>query len=400
VKKVLFLTTVIVLNLSVLFSTGFGQGICCPPLNGIHTHMSTHPQGVERADINAVVVKSWGGGGASAWLELNSEWHSYGSISISIDTTTLGNVPSFTYQDLVDTNADVIILSDPAGGVKKYSASEIAAVQQYALEGHNVIGTFLVLQWIECDNRGLAPIFGLRSDIDYITESISNTFNQLDPADFLFNYLPDPWTSMGYPHTQSPEDDYTWDPVDLNGAVMKAEGDSYEAMISVYNAGSYRGIYISNMPEHNGTANDKQLLYNAIVCDPAALSVSPNEVSAWLGGTFDFSLYGESQGNRNYALLGSTTGSTPGTVLPGGLVLCINSDWFTEMLLGMALNGGYGLVNHFIGNLNAEGFGTANLVFPGHCQLFTDLTLTFAWCTTNPFNFVSNPVDVTLLGAP
>jgi hypothetical protein len=60
-------------------------------------------------------------------------------------------------------------------------------------------------------------------------------------------------------------DDLTWDTADLDGAKMVAQADSFRAMISVYDAPAYTGIYISNMPEHFGTGVDKQLLYNAII---------------------------------------------------------------------------------------------------------------------------------------
>jgi hypothetical protein len=233
-----------------------------PPGSGIQGRTSVGPSSA--VDITAVVVKSWDGGSASAWGELNTEWPAYGSTSIYIDTATLGGVGSFTYQDLVNTGADVVILSDPAGGVQQYSRSEIAAVSQYASEGHNVIGTFSVFQWGDTDNRGLAPIFGLRSDLEYDVPGISNVFNVVDVGNPLFTGIPDPWTSTGYPYTQTPANDLRWDSIDLAGARFTAECDSYRGMISVYNAGNYTGIYISNMPEYYGGSLDKQLLYNAI----------------------------------------------------------------------------------------------------------------------------------------
>ena len=66
--------------------------------------------------VRAIVVKSWGGGsGGLVWDYLNLNWSSYGTIPISIDSSTLHNVQSFTLQNLVDSNADVVIVSDPAG---------------------------------------------------------------------------------------------------------------------------------------------------------------------------------------------------------------------------------------------------------------------------------------------
>jgi hypothetical protein len=215
--------------------------------------------------ITAVVVKSWNGGGASAWQELNDEWPLYGDIPIFIDTTTLGDGP-FTFQDLVDTGADVVILSDPAGGTQQYSASEIDAISSYASIGHNVLGTYATFQWTDIDNRGLAPVFGLRSDLLYNTVEvgISNTFNVIDFGNHLFQGMPDQWNSQGYANTQVPVEDLRWDEPDLAGAEVAAESDDFRAMISVYDGGPYTGIFVSNMPEYFGGSLDKQLLYNAI----------------------------------------------------------------------------------------------------------------------------------------
>jgi hypothetical protein len=135
---------------------------------------AVHPTGVK-----AALVKGYSSVGALTIL--NSTWPSYGTTPVVIDTT-LATVSSFTYQDLVNTAADVLVISDAAGAGKQYSADEIAAVARYASEGHNVIGTFVTFQWGTTDNRGLAPIFGLRSDITYNTTdvSITNAFTKVD----------------------------------------------------------------------------------------------------------------------------------------------------------------------------------------------------------------------------
>ncbi len=217
--------------------------------------------------VRAVVVKSWNdGSSASGWRELNTEWPMYGDRPITIDTTTLlrGN---FTYADLVNSGADVIILSDPAGGVLQYRPEEIDAVAQYTAEGHNVIGTYLVFVWANIDNRGLAPTFGLRPDLAYDTSDISNRFNMIAASECLFTGIPGPsWTSSGYPVTQTPAGTLQWTDDTLAGAMIVADSDNLRAIASIYDGGTYRGIYISNMPEFYGSTVDKQLLYNALTC--------------------------------------------------------------------------------------------------------------------------------------
>ena len=262
-----------------------------PPLPASHTHSAVAPDGV--GGVTAVVVKSWGGGDASAWQELNNEWPQYGDIPISIDTTTLGN-SDFTFQDLVDTGADVVIVSNPGGGGQQYSDSEIDAVSSYASLGHNVLATYIAFQWTNIDNRGLAPVLGLRSDITYNTveEGISNVFNVVDLGNALFQGLPDPWNSVGYPFTQTPADDLRWDDADLAGAAVAAQSDDYKGIVSIYDGGPYTGIYVSNMSEYFGGSLDKQLLYNAITYPRPCvgkLTLARSEVR--VGERLEYSVY-------------------------------------------------------------------------------------------------------------
>jgi hypothetical protein len=217
--------------------------------------------------VRAVVVKSWNDGrAASAWRELNAEWPMYGTRPITIDTTTLLS-GSFSYADLVNSGADVIILSDPAGGLMQYSTEEVNAVARYTSEGHNVITTYVAFVWATIDNRGLAPNFGLRPDLAYDSTGISNIFNMITGCECLFTGIPPPsWTSSGYPYTQAPAGTLQWTDDTLAGAMVVADSDNHTAIASIYDGGTYSAIYISNMPEFFGSTVDKQLLYNALTC--------------------------------------------------------------------------------------------------------------------------------------
>jgi hypothetical protein len=125
------------------------------------------------------------------------------------------------------------------------------------------------------------------------------------------------------------------------------------------------------------------------------------ELSVWYGGTIKFYLHGPGLAGRSYALFGTMAGQVPGTVLPGGLTLPLNWDWFSAMLLQLAMMGSP-LVSDFIGVLEvedeADGYGEAALTVPGHFQFYQDFDMHFAWCTYDPFDFVSNPVKVVLKG--
>jgi hypothetical protein len=102
------------------------------------------------------------------WDSLNATWSNYGTTPININYAhaDLCGGP-VTYDKLVASEADVVIISDPAGGLEQYSADEVSALRQYAQDGHALIGTFMLLQWRDFDNRGLAPLFGLASGVAF-----------------------------------------------------------------------------------------------------------------------------------------------------------------------------------------------------------------------------------------
>jgi len=214
--------------------------------------------------VTAIIVKSWGNN--PVWADLNTNWSTYGTIPVSIDYTTLID-SDFTYTDLVNSNADVIILSDPAGGLQQYSSAEIAAIAKYAKAGHSILGTYLTFQYTDqnIDNRGLAPIFGLSSSVTYDFVTISNSFTKLAKA-CLFNKIAGTsWQSNGYPYSQVPSSG-SWQG-NLGTAKPGAESDTYVGVISGYRKKSATAIYISNMPEYQTVGgDDEQLLYNVLTC--------------------------------------------------------------------------------------------------------------------------------------
>jgi hypothetical protein len=218
--------------------------------------------------IKVLLLPSWGV--TTGWEDLKTEWPKYGEAPIVIDDSTyIGS--SFTYIDLVNSKADVIVISDPSGapsGVSQYSADEISAVQRYATDGHTVLGTYLVFQYLNADNRGLMPVFGLNPGLIYsASNEISNTFVQVGSPGCLLGNVPSPWHSTGYPYSQSPETSaQTWTYSALDLATVVAQSDDLTGIVSIYNGGTYEAIFISNFPEYYGDTQDLQLLYNAVTC--------------------------------------------------------------------------------------------------------------------------------------
>lgn len=221
--------------------------------------------GPEGGAVVAALLPSWNAGGATGWSELAAQWPQFGSIPIVFDTS-LASAADFTYEQLAATGADVVILSDPAGGGMQYSQEEVAAVARYAREGHNVVGTFKLFRWMDTVNNALAPIFGLRADLPYtpVQVPISNQFHILVNTPLTVGLGPTGWTSAGYPFTEIVEGAVPWNMAGLAGAVPVAQCDGYKAIVSLFRTPNYAAVFISNMPEYFGNASDMQLLYNAI----------------------------------------------------------------------------------------------------------------------------------------
>ncbi len=219
--------------------------------------------------IDAVVVRSWGGCGSAAllWESLNANWFKYGEIPIEIDYSNpdlCGGV-AITYAALAASGADVVVISDPAGAPEQYTQDEISAIAAYAGEGHNIIGTFILFQWREPDNRELAPLFGLFAATAYTVTDVVPTYTMIDDTTSpLFFNLASTYASHGWPRSQVPADDTTWNARDLNGARFVAINAASDAAILLYDGPGYRAIYITTMPEYRGGTKDEQFLYNAI----------------------------------------------------------------------------------------------------------------------------------------
>jgi hypothetical protein len=201
------------------------------------------------------------------WEDLNANYSSYGSIPISIDYANpdlCGD--TFTLAALEASGADVVILSDPAGGLINYTRDEVAALKQYAAEGHNVIGTYLTFAYPDgpIDNSALARLFGLKADDGWTggDRNVNPTYTWRR-AGALARNLPNSYASNGYPYSQRPGD-RVWSRHDLKGAKIVGINPNGDAAITLYNGAAYNAIYIANMPESGGT-EDEQFLYNAII---------------------------------------------------------------------------------------------------------------------------------------
>jgi hypothetical protein len=98
--------------------------------------------------------------------------------------------------------------------------------------------------------------------------------------------------------------------------------------------------------------------------------------------------------NRQYIMLGSISGTVPGTKLPGGTVtLPLNWDLFTNIVITY---GNTVLFQDFLGTLSDEGYGAAQLNL-GPIPGAAGLTMHFAYALNNPWDFASNPVGIEIV---
>ncbi len=247
-------------------STGTSE-FTITPTNYGHIQLNASKYGYENYTdlvdvyINAVIIDSFGTDYPifSCWDDLSSVWQEYGTIPVKVDTESL-NKYGITYQDLVESEADVLIISCSASAGREYTDDEISAIRRYTLEGHGLIATAGTLYEYIPNNNKLTSLFGIREDLNYAITFIANSnLNILEPEHPLFTNIPDPYpVAMG--QTVCPPD-YSWDQDDLLGGTYIAMSDANGGAIIVYNG----AVFISHWVEYMSNNYDFQLMYNSIV---------------------------------------------------------------------------------------------------------------------------------------
>ncbi|TET91747.1 MAG: hypothetical protein E3J35_01265, partial [Methanomassiliicoccales archaeon] len=240
--------------------------------------------------IQVYVLDSWGTdfSGEAPWDYLNENWINHGSARVYINYTRF-NKETISYQDLVDSYADVLLISssrsgnmdNPDAGGYHFTDSELNAIARYTQEGHGLVATGLTLDSEKLAEHGqvLGPMFGLKAKNLYYYLSGINNLHVINPSENhpLFNNIEVNYdTANGMTLTTAhaiswgpgswewfPED---WRPEHLAGGEYKAISYPTEnATVITHDPGGYKAVYITNFVEKNSNVNDKQLLYNAMV---------------------------------------------------------------------------------------------------------------------------------------
>lgn len=120
------------------------------------------------------------------------------------------------------------------------------------------------------------------------------------------------------------------------------------------------------------------ILYNNVISDSA-------------GGSIIFRLNaGPANADRTYLLLASSSGTEPGYVLPGGMVLPLNPDAFSFMVINWINSP---VFTDFLGTLNQSGVGNASMNVPPNTGYAGEM-LHFAYTLYDPYDYVSNAAAV------
>jgi thermitase len=214
--------------------------------------------------VKAVVLRSSGNVLSNVvenWQVLSNDWQLFGGTLVDIDYTTL-NKPAITYEDLVATGADVLIIScayDAYSGWE-FTDSEIEAITRYVHEGHGLIVTAGTLYDAAPNNKKLAPLLGIKEDVSWTT-TLTNLLHLANSTHPLFAKVPNPLV-FPYAGTALPSDG-RWDSSELAGGKYLALGHYLESSVVTFKGLVYISPWLEAIPSYY--QHNLQLLYNAIL---------------------------------------------------------------------------------------------------------------------------------------
>ena len=193
--------------------------------------------------------------------QLNTQWYDYGPVPIFVDTKAVDWI--ITYEDLVQSNADVLIVTNAYPTCPYYvnfTKEEQEAIQKYLNHGKGLIVTAGTLNGkTTCDHVPFfAELLGLdpNAAYDWPIEELPS-FMEKKQSSLLRNvdlaYLPSTGTFCNPVNGN-------WNDV-IKDAEIIAATPELDAVLTV----KERYVYISNMPELESNRNDLQLLYNAVL---------------------------------------------------------------------------------------------------------------------------------------
>lgn len=217
--------------------------------------------------IKVAFLPSWSSSTSSSLIyrDLMSNWFLYGSYRLEfIDVTA-----PFTYGELADTQADVVVICDPAGKPIQYTQSEMEAVQSFLeQDAAGIFVSYLLVYRVGSTTYNhsiLAPLVGVNGSALHPTAvAQNNTYGLYQPDHPIFTNIADPYYSDGYNEAQNVTVS-SWHDTILEGAEIIAETTDSKSAIIAYQNLLWKGIWATSMPDYYGNETDKQFVYNSLV---------------------------------------------------------------------------------------------------------------------------------------
>jgi hypothetical protein len=330
------------------------------------------------------------------WDTSNGIYISYSPSGYYSSLTTLLENKGYTMdensQGVLNVNLDeygIIVVCVGSAWDYSYTTDEVAAIEGFVQQG----GGLLVMgDNPNCNNHNINPVstaFGTTCGISNLPSSIITDF----ASHPVFNGVSAIYMAAGGEiDSVSPSEEIAWD-AGL-GAVSEAEVGTGRVIV-MGDINSFTNSYIGN--------NDNQLFAENVfdwLCplQGCVLLADANELSARDGGVINFDLLaGDENGNRKYFLLGSASGTDPGTLLPGGLAtLPLNMDFFTYFVIAMMNTA---LFDNFMGELDGSGIAEAQMAVKGigSSPGCVGTVLHFAYALPAPWDCASNAVAVEIV---
>jgi hypothetical protein len=157
------------------------------------------------------------------------------------------------------------------------------------------------------------------------------------------------------------------------------------------------------MVRFSANDNPNESLVEALIDDfmverftlDASLWADAYAIPASTGSTVQFSMDATSaNANRQYLLLGTASGTSPGLPLPGGVNLPINWDALTNLMIALI---GSPAMQNFVGFTDSMGEANAALNTLGPVDpSAVGVQLSFAYFTVDLPHFASTPINVTI----
>jgi hypothetical protein len=209
--------------------------------------------------------------------------------------------------------------------------------------------------------------------------------------------------NMNYPYGDSYPDqnvDYFYPESDKTKILGKCHSgyrriSAYTGEDETYRA-IHSSIWFGAMIEDSGTHTKAEIMaaYMRFLSGHSLVTGLNDEVSCNSGGKVNLFLENTSvQAHRQFAVLGSMTGTTPG--FPAGSVwVPLNFDIFTKVVI---LHWNTPTFLNFLGNLDETGRGHALLNVFNMDPGAAGVTMNFAYILANPIDFASNPAAVNIV---